>query len=90
MQAHNYAYVLPIIWWGEQIQQELSEGWSRGIEHDLPRILDGHNWTVEFSVYIDFTYLNGRYDDYGVARHGHAADAPFIGTPHSIRSSVFS
>jgi len=31
LQAHNYAYVIPIIRWGEAIQQELSEGWSRVI-----------------------------------------------------------
>jgi len=35
LQAHNYAYVVPIIRWGEAIQQELSEGWSRVIQHDL-------------------------------------------------------
>ena len=35
LQAHNYAYVVPIIWWGEMIQQELSEGWSRVVQHDL-------------------------------------------------------
>jgi len=35
LQAHNYAYVIPIIRWGEAIQQELSEGWSRVIQHDL-------------------------------------------------------
>jgi len=34
LQAHNYAYVIPIIRWGEAIQQELSEGWSRVIQHD--------------------------------------------------------
>jgi len=27
LQAHNYAYVIPIIRWGEAIQQRLSEGW---------------------------------------------------------------
>jgi hypothetical protein len=27
LQAHNCAYVVPIIRWGEAIQQELSEGW---------------------------------------------------------------
>ncbi|GGI95766.1 hypothetical protein GCM10008995_02290 [Halobellus salinus] len=41
--------------------------------------------TVEFPVYIDCTYLNGRYDEYRVARHGYAADAPFIETPHQAR-----
>ncbi|MDZ5813356.1 ISH3 family transposase, partial [Halorubrum sp. AD140] len=33
--AHNYAYAMPIIKWGETIQEELSKGWSREIEHDL-------------------------------------------------------
>ena len=85
LQAHNYAYVMPIIRWGRAIQQELSEGWSRVINHDLTGKLDGHSWTVEFPVYIDCTYLNGRYDDHGVARHGYAADAPFIETPRQAR-----
>ncbi|MDL0119148.1 ISH3 family transposase, partial [Halobacterium salinarum] len=56
LQAHNYAYVIPIIRWGKTIQQELSEGWSRVIQHDLTGKLDGHSWTVEFPVYIDCTY----------------------------------
>jgi len=47
--------------------------------------LDGHSWTVEFPVYIDCTYQNGRYDDHGVARHGYAADAPFIDSPRDAR-----
>ena len=85
LQAHNYAYVMPIIRWGETIQQELAEGWSRVIDHDLTGKLDGHSWTVEFPVYIDCTYLNGRYDENGVARHGYAADAPFIETPRDAR-----
>jgi len=41
LQAHNYAYVIPIIRWGEAIQQE-QEGWSRVIQHDLTGKLDGH------------------------------------------------
>ena len=85
LQAHNYAYVIPIIRWGKTIQQELSEGWSRVIQHDLTGKLDGHSWTVEFPVYIDCTYLNGKYDEHGVARHGYAADAPFIKTPRDAR-----
>jgi len=45
--------VIPIIRWGEAIQQELSEGWSRVIQHDdLTGKLDGHSWTVDFPVYI--------------------------------------
>jgi len=47
----------------EAIQQELSEGWSRVIQHDLTGKLDGHSWTVDFPVYIDCTYLNGKYDE---------------------------
>jgi len=62
LQAHNYAYVIPIIRWGGAIQQELSEGWSRVIQHDLTGKLDGHSWTVDFPVYIYCTYLNGKYD----------------------------
>ncbi len=85
LQAHNYAYVIPIIRWGKTIQQELSEGWSRVIQHDLTGKLDGHRWTVEFPVYIDCTYLNGKYDENGVARHGYAADAPFIDSPRDAR-----
>jgi len=75
----------PIIRWGEAIQQELSEGWSRVIQHDLTGKLDGHSWTVDFPVYIDCTYLNGKYDENGVARHGYAADAPFIDSPRDAR-----
>ncbi|KOX95952.1 ISH3 family transposase [Halorubrum tropicale] len=85
LQAHDYAYVIPIIRWGETIQKELSKGWSRVIQHDLTGKLDGHSWTVEFPVYIDCTYLNGKYDENGVARHGYAADAPFIGSPRAAR-----
>jgi len=69
----------------EAIQQELSEGWSRVIQHDLTGKLDGHSWTVDFPVYIDGTYLNGKYDENGVARHGYAADAPFIDSPRDAR-----
>jgi hypothetical protein len=81
LQAHNFAYVLPIIRWGNEIKAELNQGWSREIEHDLTTEFDGHEWTVEFPVYIDCTYKNGKYDEHGVARHGYAADAPFINTP---------
>jgi len=85
LQAHNYAYVVPIIRWGEAIQQELSEGVESRHPTRPDRKLDGHSWTVEFPVYIDCTYLNGRYDEQGVARHGYAADAPFIETPRDAR-----
>ena len=85
LQAHNYAYVMPIVRWGKTIKQELSEGWSRIIQHKLTGKLDGPAVTVEFPVYIDCTYQNGRYDEHGVARHGYAADAPFIQTPRDAR-----
>ena len=35
LQAHNHAYVMPIVRWGRMIKQELSEGWSRVIQHSL-------------------------------------------------------
>ena len=37
LQAHNHAYVMPIVRWGQTIKQELSEGWSRVIQHDMRR-----------------------------------------------------
>jgi len=67
------------------MQQELSEGWSRVIQHDLTGKLDGHSWTIEFPVYIDCTYLNGRYNENGVARQRRSRDAPFIETPRDAR-----
>jgi len=76
--------VILIIRWGEAIQQELSEGWSRVIQHDLTgtsTVTAGPS----ISVYIDCTYLNGKYDENGVARHGYAADAPFIDSPRDAR-----
>jgi len=76
--AYNYAYVVPIIKWGETIQDELSRGWSREIEHELAG-------KVTFPVFIDCVYQRGRYDEHGVARHGYAADAPFIDTPRDAR-----
>jgi hypothetical protein len=85
IQAHNHAYVMPIIKWGSTIQRELSEGWSREIDHELRTEFDGHEWTVEFPVMIDCTYKQGRYDEHGVARHGYAVDAPFIDTPRQAR-----
>ena len=50
--AHNYAFVLPIVKWGEAIQAELSTGWSRVIDHDLRGEIDGHTWTVDFPVSV--------------------------------------
>ncbi|GAA0449682.1 ISH3 family transposase [Halococcus dombrowskii] len=83
--AHNYAFIMPIVKWGEKIQTELSEGWSRVIDHDLQGEIDGHTWIVDFPVYIDCTYQQGKYDEEGVARHGYAVDAPFIETPRQAR-----
>ena len=60
--------------WGEAIQEELNRGWSREIEHDLAG-------EVIFPVFIDCVYEKGRYNEQGVARHGHAADSPFTHTP---------
>ncbi|SNR57847.1 ISH3 family transposase [Halorubrum vacuolatum] len=76
--AYNYAYVMPVVRWGETIQDELSSGWSRVIEHELAG-------KVTFPVYIDCVYQQGRYDEHGVARHGYAADAPFVETPRDAR-----
>ena len=76
--AHNYAFVMPIVKWGETIKDELSSGWSRVIEHELAG-------RVTFPVFIDCVYQRGRYDEHGVARHGYAADAPFIDTPREAR-----
>jgi len=73
-----YAYVIPVVRWGETIQDELSSGWSRVIEHELVG-------KVTFPVYIDCVCQQGRYDEHGVARHGYAADAPFIETPRDAR-----
>jgi hypothetical protein len=42
MGAHNHASVVPIVTWGTRIENELSEGWSREIEHDLTTEFDGH------------------------------------------------
>ena len=85
LQAHNYAYVMPVVAWGNTIQSALDQGWSRQIEHSLSVSAAVHEWTVEFPVYIDCTYQQGRYDEHGVARHGYAADASFIETPRQAR-----
>jgi ABC-type transport system involved in Fe-S cluster assembly, permease and ATPase components len=53
--------------------------------NDLTGKLDGPAVTVEFPVYIDCTYLTGKYDENGVARHSYAADAPFIDSPRDAR-----
>ena len=54
--AHSYAFVMPIVKWGEKIQNALSTGWSRVIDHDLQGEIDGPPVTVDFAVYIDCTY----------------------------------
>ena len=36
-------------------------------------------------MFIDCVYQQGRYDENGVARHGYAANAPFIDTPRNAR-----
>ena len=41
--------------------------------------------SVDFPVFIDYTYQQGKYDEEGVARHGYAVDAPFINTPRRSR-----
>ncbi len=76
--THNYAYAMPVVKWGETIKTELSRGWSRVIEHELAG-------RVSSPVFIDCVYQRGRYDEHGVARHGYAADAPFITTPREAR-----
>ena len=85
LQAHNFAYIVPVIKWGSKIKNELSTGWSREISHDLTTSYGEHEWTVEFPVMIDCTYKNGRYGEHGVARHGYAVDAPFIDEPRQAR-----
>ncbi len=49
------------------------------IEHDLHGEIDGHTWTIDFPVYIDCTYQQGKYDEKGVARHGYAIDGAGAG-----------
>ena len=78
LHAHNYAYIVSIVNWGETIQDELSKGWNREVEHELAG-------EVMFPVFIDCVSQQGRYDEHGVARHGYAADAPFIDAPRDTR-----
>lgn len=85
LQLHNAAYVIPVINWGTRIQNELSQGWSRRSPHSLTGEFDGHEWTVEFPLFIGATYQQGRYGEHDVARHGCAVDAPFIDTPRQAR-----
>jgi len=77
--------VIPIIRWGEAIQQELSEGWSRVIQHDLTGETRRSQLDRRFFPSTSTAYLNGKYDENGVARHGYAADAPFIDSPRDAR-----
>ncbi|MFC4986688.1 ISH3 family transposase, partial [Saliphagus infecundisoli] len=55
--AHNYAFIIPVVKWGETIKSELSSGWSRVIEHELAG-------RVTFPVFIDCVYQRGRYDEH--------------------------
>jgi len=41
--------------------------------------------TVGFPVYIDCTLTHEKYDKSSVARHGYAADAPYIDSPRDAR-----
>jgi len=41
----------------------------------------------ERPTYIHCTYLNGKHDDRSVARHGYAANAPFMRTPRTLNTS---
>ena len=63
LSAHNYAYVMPIVKWGDEIKEELNSGWSRIIQHSIAD-------SVTFPIFIDCVYQQGRYDEHGVARHG--------------------
>ena len=58
---------MSIVKWGRTIQEELSRGSSRVIDHEMQAEFDGHSWTVEFPVYIDCTYQQGKYDEEGIA-----------------------
>jgi len=64
----------------------INHGWSRVIDHEMQAESDGPAVTVEFPVFIDCTYQQGKYDEEGVARHGYAVDAPFIDTPRQART----
>jgi IS4 transposase len=75
LQAHNHAYVTPIIRWGSVDQ-------ARNLRGPESRDSSRHDGD---RVYIDYTYQNGRYNEHGVARHGYAADAPFIHSPRDAR-----
>jgi IS4 transposase len=55
------------------------------VQHDLTATLAGHSWIVDFPVYIDCTYQNGRYEEHGVARQRRSRDAPFIDSPRNAR-----
>ena len=76
MQAHNHAYVMPIIKWGTKIQRELSDGWSREIEHDLTTEYGDHEWTVEFPVIRVIADFDDQYRSDATAfvrgTHGHS------------------
>jgi hypothetical protein len=75
---------MSIVRWRKTIKRKLPGG-QVVIKHKLTGELDGSAVSVEFPVYIDYTYQNARYDEHGVARHDYAADAPFIETPRDAR-----
>jgi len=67
LQAHNYAYViLPIIRWVRRFSKSSRKDGVASFSM-ISIETDGHSWTVDFPVYIDCTYLNGKYDENGVA-----------------------
>jgi hypothetical protein len=49
LSAHNSAYAMPVVKWGETIQTKLNRGWSREIEHHLAG-------DVAFPAFIDCVY----------------------------------
>lgn len=84
LQEHNMAYIMPVIRWGTVITEELSRGWSRQVGHVLTTAFGDHEWTVNFPVMIDATYI---WNEKGreVRRYGYAADATFVDTPRQAR-----
>jgi hypothetical protein len=94
MQAHNHAYVMPIIEWGTKIKQELSEGWSCEIEHDLTTEYGEHEWTVDTVVRDYFrdrdTYFEVRgLENRVLTRHGGKESRTTVSiTPCSPRTPV--
>ncbi len=75
--AHNYAYIMPIV----KGRNDPGRTQQRLESRDRTRT----RWAGNLPVFIDCVYQQGRYDEHGVARHGYAADAPFIDTPRDAR-----